>query len=120
MLEDSELQRNNANLVQQVVDGMMQQGMAAKTNTDNNAALLLQASEGNQILTGKIQQMQQSMSVLQAQVANQGSTQPYYDSSHNRGYQGQDQQSGSYQQGRGYQGCSYQCCNYQGRGRGNL
>jgi hypothetical protein len=50
-LEDSELQRNNANLVQQVVNGM-QQAMAAKTTTDANAALLLQASEANQLLNG--------------------------------------------------------------------
>jgi hypothetical protein len=39
-LRDSELQRNNANLVQQVVNGM-QQAMTAETNADANAALLL-------------------------------------------------------------------------------
>jgi hypothetical protein len=39
-LKDSELQRNNANLVQQVVNGM-QQAMTAETNADANAALLL-------------------------------------------------------------------------------
>ena len=87
-LEDSELQRNNVNLVQQVVNGM-QQAMAAETTTDANAALLLQASEANQLLNGQIQQMQQSMNLLQTQVANQGSTQPYYDSSQNQGYQSQ-------------------------------
>jgi hypothetical protein len=54
-LEDSELQPNNANLVQQVVNGM-QQAMAAETNTDANAALLLQASEANQLLNTQIQQ----------------------------------------------------------------
>jgi len=70
-LEDSELQHNNANLVQQVVNGM-QQAMATETNT--NAALLLQASEANQILNGQIQQMQQFMILLQTQVANQGYT----------------------------------------------
>jgi hypothetical protein len=119
MLKDSELQRNNANLVQQVVNGM-QQAMAAETNTDVNAALLLQASQANQLLNGQVQQMQQSMNFLQAQVANQGSTQHYYyGSSQNQGYQGQDQQSGGYQQGYqgqgqqsgGYQqGCGYQGC----------
>jgi hypothetical protein len=57
----------------------MQQAMAAETNTDANAALFLQASEANQILNGQIQQMQQSMNLLQTQVANQGYTQPYYD-----------------------------------------
>jgi hypothetical protein len=45
-LEDSELQCSNANLVQQVVNGM-QQAMAAETNTDANATLFLQASEAN-------------------------------------------------------------------------
>jgi hypothetical protein len=52
-LEDSELQRSNANLVQQVVNGM-QQAMAAETNTDANAALLLQPSEANQLLNTQI------------------------------------------------------------------
>jgi uncharacterized phage-associated protein len=127
-LEDSELQQSNANLVQQVVNGM-QQAMAAKTNTDANAALLLQ--EANQLLNSKIQEMQQSMNLLQTQVANQGSTQPYHDNyqnqgqrsgSYQQGYQGQDQQYGGYQQGHGYQGHGYQGRgyqghNYQGRGR---
>jgi hypothetical protein len=122
------LQGSNANLVQQVVNGM-QQAMAAETNTDANAALLLQ--EANQLLNSKIQQMQQSMNLLQTQAANQGSAQPYHDNYQNQGqrsggyqqgYQGQDQQYGGYQQGRGYQGCGYQgrCYqghNYQGRGR---
>jgi hypothetical protein len=106
--------------------------VAAKTNTDANAALILQASEANQLLNGQIQQMQQSMNLLQTQVANQGSTQPYYDSyqsqgqqsgGYQQGYQGQGQQYGDYQQsrgyqGRGYQGRGYQDRNYQGRGRG--
>ena len=123
-LEDSELQHNNANLIQKVVNGM-QQAMAAETNTDANAALLLQASETNQILNGQIQQMQQSMTLLQTQVANQqGYTQPYYDISQNQSYQRQGQQSGGYhcqgqqsggyQQGRGHQGRGYQGRRYQG------
>jgi hypothetical protein len=112
-LEDSELMRNNANLVQQVVNGM-QQAMAAETETDANAARLLQ--EANQLLNSKIQEMQQSMNLLQTQVANQGS------GGNQQGYQGQNQQYGSYQQargyqGRGYQGRGYQGRNYQGRGR---
>jgi hypothetical protein len=134
-LEDSELQqlqRSNANLVQLVVTGM-QQAMAAETNTDANAALLLQASKANQLLNGQIQQMQQSMNLLQTQVANQGSTHPpCYDSYQSQGqrsggyqqagYQSQGQQYGGYQQGRGYQGHwyqgrGYQGRNYQGRGR---
>ena len=38
-LEDSELQRNNANLVQQVVNGM-QQAVAAETNTGGLTSML--------------------------------------------------------------------------------
>ena len=71
--------------------------MAAKTTTDANAALLLQVFEANQLLNGQIQQMQQSMNLLQTHVANQGSTQLYYHSSQNQGYQNQGQQSGGYQ-----------------------
>jgi hypothetical protein len=116
-LEDSELQRSNANLVQQVVNGM-QQAMAAETNTNANAALLLQASVANQLLNSQIQQMQQSMNLLQTQVANQGSTQPYHDNyqsqgqrsagGYQQGHQDQGQQYGGYQQGRGYQGQGFQ------------
>ena len=69
------MQHNNANLVQQVVVNGMQQAMAAETNTDANAALLLQ--EANQLLNSKVQQMQQeSMNLLQTQVANQGCPAP--------------------------------------------
>jgi uncharacterized phage-associated protein len=120
-LEDSELQRSNANLVQQVVNGM-QQAMTAETETDANAARLLQ--EANQLLNSKIQEMQQSMNLLQSQVANQGigGNQQGYQGQNQQGYQGQNQQYGSYQQargyqGRGYQGRGYQGRNYQGRGR---
>ena len=112
-LEDSELQRSNANLVQQVVNGM-QQAMAAETETDANAARLLQ--EANQLLNSKIQEMQQSMNLLQTQVANQGS------GGNQQGFQGQNQQYGNSQQGRGYQGRGYQGRGYQGRnyqGRGH-
>ena len=143
-LEESELQRNNANLVQQVVNGM-QQAMAAETTTDDNSAMIVQmtasatqASEANQQLTGQLQQMQQSMNLLQAQVANQGYIpQPYYNGYQNQGYQGQqqtqsyqnqgyqNQPTNHYQQGRGYQGRGYQGRGgsqgrgYQGRGRGD-
>jgi type II secretory pathway component PulJ len=135
-LEDSELQRNNANLVQQVVNGM-QQAMAAGTTTDNNAAMILQmttsatqASETNQQLNGQIQQMQQAMNILQAQVANQGYNHPYCGNV-NQGYQGQPQQNQSYQgppmnpsyqnqgyqqQNQGYQNHSYQGQQYKGNG----
>jgi type II secretory pathway component PulJ len=139
-LEDSELQRNNANLVQQVVNGM-QQAMAADTTNDNNAVMILQmttsatqASETNQQLNGQIQQMQQAMNILQAQVAKQGYNQPYCGNV-NQGYQGQTpnqnyqgpplnpsyQNQGYPQQNQGYQNQSYQgqqYSNYTQHGRG--
>jgi hypothetical protein len=69
-LEDSELARNNANLVQQVVTGM-QAAMAAESNPDDTTGILLRASEA------KMHEMQESMNLLQAQVANQRSA-PYH------------------------------------------
>jgi hypothetical protein len=68
-LEDSEL-RNNANLVQQAANGM-QAAMANEYNTDDNAEMLLPASKTQQQLNAKMQEMQQSMNPLQAQVASQ-------------------------------------------------
>jgi hypothetical protein len=143
MLKDSELQSNNANLVQQVVNGM-QEAMVNDTNTEDNAEMLLQmstsatlASETQKQLNNQIQQMQQSMNLLQAQVANQQSDsfQPYNGYQGHQGYQGQNnggyqnqgyqgqQQNQVYQgqhnqghQGGGYQGCGYQGRGYQGRG----
>jgi hypothetical protein len=123
-LEDSELQRNNVNLVQQVVDGI-QQSMAADTTTnDDNAAMIqqmttnsaAQATETNQNLNSQLQQMQQSMNLLQAQVAQQGSG-----GYQNYGYQGHRQNQGyqqhqGYQQNQGYQNQVYQNQGYQGRG----
>jgi hypothetical protein len=98
-LEESDLHRNNANLVQQVVDGM-QQAMATDTTADESAAMLMQmsnsatqASETQQQLQTQLQQMQHAMSLLQAQVTNQGSNQNLFG--------GQNPPS-----------------NYQGRGRG--
>jgi hypothetical protein len=72
-LEDSDLQRNNANLVQQVVDGL-QQAMIAETPPDVSADLMLQMANSvttQQQLHTQIQQMQQAMSLLQTQIANQ-------------------------------------------------
>jgi hypothetical protein len=66
-LEDSDLQRNNANLVQQVVDGL-QQVMIAETPPDVSANLMLQMANSvttQQQLHTQIQQMQQAMSLLQ-------------------------------------------------------
>jgi hypothetical protein len=62
--EDSELACNDANLAQQVVTGM-QAATAAESNPDDTAEMLLGVSEV------KMQEMQESMNSLQAQVANQ-------------------------------------------------
>jgi hypothetical protein len=105
-LEDSELARNNANLVQQVVTGM-QAAMAAESNPDDTTGMLLRASEA------KMHEMQESMNLLQAQVANQRPA-PYHpynsyptqsypppsNGGHHQGYQGQQhgqQQNPNYQ-----------------------
>jgi tetrahydrodipicolinate N-succinyltransferase len=146
-LEESELARNNANLVQQVVNGM-QEAMANDTAYTDNAAMILQmttaatqASDTQQQLNAQIQQMQQAMNLLQAQVANQqpsGFSQQYHQQGQGyNGYQNQTQgyqgppPSGNYQgrssqgrgggrgyQGRGYQGRGSQGRGYQGNGRG--
>jgi hypothetical protein len=143
-LEESDLQRNNANLVQQVVDGM-QQTMANDTTNDENAEMLLQmsnsatrASESQQQLQTQLQQVQQAMNLLQAKFDTQGSAIPptnghqnqgYQNQGYqnqgnqnqgyqNQGYQNQGYQNQGYQgnQGRGYQGRGYQGRGYQGRG----
>jgi hypothetical protein len=106
-LEDSELQRNNANLIQQVVEGM-QQAVSVETNTHDSKTY-----ETQQHLHAQLQQMQESMNLLQAQLASQqdqtiASNQDRFQQA--RGYQG-----GGYQ-GRGYQGRRYQGLGYQGRG----
>jgi hypothetical protein len=73
-LNESELQCNKAHLVQQVVNGM-QQAMANKNTTDEEAMLQMtnlatRASKTHAQLHARLQQMQQSMHLLQAQVAN--------------------------------------------------
>ena len=90
-LEELDLQRNNANLVQQVVDGM-QQAMANDTTNDDNAEIMLQMTNSATLASGtqqQLQQMQLSMSLLQAQVTNQqGYIHPGYQGQ-NPGYQNQ-------------------------------
>jgi hypothetical protein len=112
-LEDSNLQRNNANLVKQEVVEGMQQAMAVETNTHD-----AQVYETNQHLHAQLQQMQESMNLLQAQLASQQDQTGV-------GNQGYFQQACSHQdhghQGRGYQGHGYQerwshGRGYQGRG----
>jgi hypothetical protein len=119
-LEDSDLARNNANLVQQVVTGM-QAAMAADSNpADDTNGMLLRASEA------KMHEMQESMNLLQAQIANQRPA-PYYpynsyptpsypppnNGGYHQGFQGnQQQQHGQQQQNPNYQG-QYYNPNYQ-------
>jgi hypothetical protein len=72
-LGESDLQRNNANLVQQVFDGL-QQVMIAETPPDISADIMLQMANSvttQRQLHTQIQQMQQAMSLLQTQIANQ-------------------------------------------------
>jgi hypothetical protein len=72
-LEESELQRNNANLVQQVVEGLQQ-----VIPTDDSSQLRDQianhttrTTESHQHLLTQLNQMQQAMALLQAQVTDQ-------------------------------------------------
>jgi hypothetical protein len=120
-LEESELQRNNANLVQQVVDGM-QQHMDQDNNRDDNAEMMLQmansanrSTETQDQLRAHLQQMQQSMSLLQAQVSNQQCFNP-----NQQGFNPTQYQGGRGYQGRGgFQGRGgYQGRGGRGRGRG--
>jgi hypothetical protein len=79
-LEESDLQRNNANLVQQVVDGL-QQAMIAEPPTDDPADLRLQLANSvtnQQHLNHQLQQMQQAMALLTTQIAAQQTTPPPY------------------------------------------
>jgi type II secretory pathway component PulJ len=117
-LEESDLRRNNANLVQQVVAGI-QDAMVSETppTNDPNAEIIAQmansatrSSEVQQQLQTQLQQMQQAMGLLQTQLSNQ--TYNQYQPSGGRntyGYQGQSGH-GNYQ---GYQGRGGE-----GRGRG--
>jgi hypothetical protein len=142
-LDDSELARDNANLVQQVVTGV-QAAMAAESNPDDTTDMLLRASEA------KMHEMQEPMNLLQAQVANQRPapchpcnsypTQSYplpSNGGYHQGSQGHQQQNPNYQgqhynpnyqQGQqrqqpnqdyqgGYQGRGTQGRGFQGRGR---
>jgi hypothetical protein len=122
-LEDSELARNNANLVQQAVTGM-QAAMAAESNpADDTTGMLLCASEA------KMHEMQESMNLLQAQVANQRLA-PYHpcnsyptqsypppsNGGYHQGYQGH-QQHGQQQQNPNYHGQHYDPNYQQGQQR---
>jgi hypothetical protein len=102
-LEESELHRNNANIVQQVVDGL--QGALTPVDTTPNESVALmqqmanaaaQSNETQQQLTAQIAQMQQAMALLQTQVQQQPYIPPPYNppfhqrggGRYNNGYQG--------------------------------
>jgi hypothetical protein len=77
-LEASELQRNNAHLVQQVVEGL-QHVMAPEPTADEPTELMLQLANSvttQQQLTQQIQHMQQAMALLSSQVATQQNQPP--------------------------------------------
>jgi uncharacterized phage-associated protein len=113
-LEESDLQRNNANLVQQVVDGL-QQAMTAEPPTDDPADLRLQLANSvtnQQHLNHQLQQMQQAMALLTTQIAAQQTTPPPYaphsfPPSHSRGGRGRSA-FGAHGRGRGDGGRSRQ------------
>ena len=86
-LEESDLHRNNAQLVQQVVDGMAQ-AMSSDTTANTNAVRFQEMSnsttrstEAQQQLQTQLQQMQEAMSLLQTQVV---ANQSYPPQSHQR------------------------------------
>jgi hypothetical protein len=115
-LDESDLQRSNAHLVQQVVEGM-QHAMSNDANTDHSEILsqmsnsATRVTESQQQLQAQIQHMQHAMGVLQSQVTNQTSQQ-------NRGYQ--PGPSSGYQHSNGYQDHSFPAAGYQEQGyRGN-
>jgi hypothetical protein len=72
-LKESDLQQTDANLVQQVVEGL-QHAMVAEPPDEEPSDLMLQMAHSvttQQQLTYQIQQMQQAMAMLSSQVATQ-------------------------------------------------
>jgi hypothetical protein len=112
-LKDSELQRNNANLVQQVVEGL-QHVLTPEEPPETESSAIIQEmansatrnTEAQQQLVNQLTQMQQAMALLQTQVNSQ-SQQPYSPPFHQRGGRGY---------GRGNSGRGYRSGN---GGRGN-
>jgi hypothetical protein len=79
-LEESDLHRNNVNLVQEAVHGL-QQAMIAEPPTDDPADLQLQLANSvtnQQQLNHQLQRMQQAMALLTTQVAAQQSAPPLF------------------------------------------
>jgi hypothetical protein len=97
-LEDSELQRNNANLVQQVVTGL-------KNVRDEESAVILEQmansatrnTDAQQQLVTQLAQMQQAMALLQTQVNHNAAR-------HHNGRDYHERSGGYHGRGRGYQG----------------
>ena len=107
-LEESDLQRNNANLVQQVVEGLQQVMHTENNNDDTTDALLQMANSATRTteLQTQIQQMQQAMDLLRSQVSGQQFNPNYQGQQFNPNYQNRGGR-GTF----GYQG-------RHGRGRG--
>jgi hypothetical protein len=119
-LEESELARNNANLVQQVVDGLQSALTPDETLQNESAELIAQmahsatrSNETQQQLTAQLAQMQQAMAILQTQVQQQhhAPQQHHYQPPYAPHGGGQNQQQFLPRGGRSAFG-------YQGRGRG--
>jgi hypothetical protein len=110
-LEESELQRNNAHLVQQVVDGIQSSIVTDEsTITAESNAIIQQmansaarSSETQQQLTAQLQQMQQTMAVLQAQVqqSHMPHHQPFTPRGGGRNFQGRGYRGGGHNNGGG-------------------
>jgi hypothetical protein len=117
-LEDSQLERNNANLVQQVVDGLQSALAPGEEHEAESAALREQmansatrTSESQEQLATQLTQLQQSMALLQSQVHHQAPP------DHQQYHQGQQQSYPPFQYG-GTGGRGYYPNYHAGRGRG--
>jgi hypothetical protein len=84
-LEESELARNNANLVQQVVDGLQSALTPDDTLQNESAELIAQmansatrSNETQQQLAAQLAHLQQAMALLQSQVRQQQQPAPYH------------------------------------------
>jgi hypothetical protein len=125
-VEDSDIQRNNANLVQQVVEGLQTAFASGDAPAEEPTAQLEQMANSAthqhpgapEPLAAQLAQMQQAMALLRVQVSNQGQQQSYnpahqqhYNPSHQQPWHGHGSYGhpGQWNHGHGGRG---------GRGRG--
>jgi hypothetical protein len=108
-LEESELERNNANLVQQVVDGLST--VLQEERTTEEASVISQmansTAESQSQLTAQLSEMQKTMALLQAQVQSQSQQYtpayvPRGGGQSTGGYRGGGQGGGGRGRGRGH------------------